>query len=214
MLNNINIMNNHRRRRRLRRKLSINQHIINSIYALFIVVLISSMLAVVITTVHHEITSYKLAVENITKYDDMVGGLVSQIGDLKKEEEALALKLYISIHDCVKRTGDSASIRLYERAVAETPEAFQSDTSDSMISILAFLDRYEDVKYDVNVAQALYDLEVTQDYRNRVITSYNDAVETYNFWVLEYEDTFAYRHLQSKRITIKEFKKYAIKTEL
>lgn len=201
-----------RRRRRLRIKMPLSQHIFNAIYAVFIIVFVSSILAVGISTVYHEVTTYNDSIEHLESQGINVKTLASKVGDTAKEEESLALKLYTAIGDYINKVNDPALSRLYERAIAETPEEFQSDISRNMVSIIVFLDRHEDVQYDVGVAQALFDLETCQTYKNNLIASYNDAVDSYNFWASEYKGTFMYRHFKSKRITIENFSKYAVKT--
>lgn len=199
----------YRRKRRIRRKIPIGRSFNNFVRGLFIVMMISTMLSVIIVTVYHERNGYLLAVENIEKWEDNVENLASQVGDVTKEDERLALELYITIGEYVRGTEDDVLIRLYERVLPETPEEFQSDLSSNMISVLAFLERCEYIKYQVDVAQALYDLETSQNYRNQLISHYNDAVDSYDFWVAEYRDTFIYRHFKNKRIEIKYFIKYA-----
>lgn len=202
------------RRQQVRRKLPISRSFNNFIRGLFLVMMVSTMLSVVIVTVYHECESYSLAVENIEKWEDNVKNLASQVGDATKEDEELALELYITIGEYVRSTEDVTLIRLYERALPETPEEFQSDLASNMISVLAFLETHIDIRYQVDVAQALYDLEVSQNYRNRLISHYNESVDSYNFWVSEYRDTFVYRHFKSKRISTESFVKYAVTNEL
>lgn len=203
-----------RRRRRLRMKMTPQQHIFNAVYALFIIVFVSSLLAVGISMVHYEVTSYNNSIANLERCCTNAKELASKVGDTAKEEEQLALKLYTAVGDYISESDDSALSRLYERAIAETPEEFQSDISGNMLSIIVFLDNHDDVQYDVNVAQALYDLEACQNYKTRLVSSYNEAVDSYNFWVSEYKDTFMYRHFKSKRITIEDFPKYVIENKI
>lgn len=198
------------KRRRLRRKLPISRHINNFIHGIFSVTMISSMLAVIIVTVYHEEQNFTLAVDNIEKWEDNVNNLASQVGDTTTEVENCALNLYITVNDCVRGTNNEALIRLCERALPETPEAFQSNMTTGMISILAFLETHDDIKFDVTVAQALYDLETTQTYRNMLISRYNESVDSYNFWVSEYRDSWIYRNQRNRRIETKTFVKYAL----
>lgn len=203
-----------RRRQRVKRKIPIARSFNNFIRGLFLVMMISTILSVIIVTVYHERNGYALAVENIEKWEDNTKNLASQVGDATKESETLALELYITVGEYVRSTEDVTLIRLYERALPETPEEFQSDLVSNMISVLAFLESHEDIKHQVDVAQALYDLEVSQDYRNRLISRYNESVDSYNFWVSEYRDTFIYRHFKSKRIETENFVKYAVSNGL
>lgn len=207
-------MINYHRRRRVKRKLPISRSFNNFIRGLFLVMLISTILSVIIVTVHHEREGYQLSIDNIEKWEDTVKTLASQVGDVTKTDEALAVELYITIGEYVRGTEDPTLIRLYERALPETPEEFQSDLANNMVSILAFLEIHDDIRYQVDVAQALYDLEVSQNYRNQLIDRYNKSVDSYNFWVSEYQRTFVYRHFKSTRIEIERFTKYALSNGL
>lgn len=172
-----------RRRRKRRRRLNwiAVMNLISLIMSFAIVIMICIM-------VKFSITQAKFVTGQVKYYDKQCTVYNIKVREIQKNEIDLMDKLYDAVKKSCKNSNNEVLIILWDTEF-ETDEVFSGNRSNGMISLYAILNNHPDVRYDVPVAQALYDLECNQTRLENTVDTYNMMFDSYRFWAVEYMDS-------------------------
>lgn len=174
--------NTHARRRRRRRRKPVNWNTLAMVATIFTLVVMIVMMGLII---RNDIKHAEFIVDQVEYYDNQLSIYDSKILEIQVSETNLIDELYNVVKEACNNSDDEA-LKMLWKAEFETDEVFTVSRSKGIITLYAMLDNHPDIKYDVTVAQALYDLDCNRTYLENTVDTYNMMFDHYKFWATDY----------------------------
>ena len=166
-----------------------------NIYQIAVLITIVLLLAIVIMLgliARSNFEQSKFITEQIQYYDEQLTKYSNQINELRSGESELLDDLYYAVKEQCEHSSDETLQMLWNSEFSED-EVFIMNRGRGIIVIYGILNNHPDIRYNVAVAQSLYDMECARTNLSNKIDFYNSLFDNYVMWVREYNDSIVCR---------------------
>lgn len=181
-MDTMKMSNTRARRRRRRRRKPVNWNTLGMVATIFTLIVMIVMMGFII---RNDIKHAEFIVSQVEYYDDQLSMYDKKILEIQISETNLLDELYNVVKEACNNSDDEA-LKMLWKAEFETDEVFTVNRSKGVIALYAMFNNHPDIKYDVTVAQALYDLDCNRTYLENTVDTYNMMFDHYKFWATDY----------------------------
>lgn len=152
------------------------------------IVLIAIIFIVVGILIYNKFQYSEVIVNQVRYYDSMLDASQQRIIQLQKDERDLIFDLYTAVKECCVESESEILKRLwFEKFPIDDVIAEDPDTG--LIMIYALLINHPEIRFNVNVAQSLVNIENNHRELSSKIDNYNLLLNFYMAWANEYNES-------------------------
>lgn len=174
----------YRRRRRTRKPINWDKLMMG--VSMFLLISVAIMICIMIK---FDVDNARLVASQIKYYDGQIATYESKISEIQVNESTLTNSLYHAVEKVCKNSDDKVIKKLWESEFSDNAVVL-ANKSKAIVSMYAILNNHPEIRYDVTVAQALYDIDCNKNRLETTVDMYNLLVDDYTFWEKEYNDSW------------------------